>query len=80
MYKTGYFINFKHLQFHKLIIEPHKVEYRKAKKYVMKHRIYLLKAAALLILLSHLSSCTKHIHTDNKRPPKYKYRNAGRAW
>ncbi|MCF8448648.1 MAG: hypothetical protein K9G49_02155 [Taibaiella sp.] len=46
----------------------------------MKHRKYLLKAAALLILLSHLSSCTKHIHTDNKRPPKYKYRNAGRAW
>jgi hypothetical protein len=46
----------------------------------MKYRVTIMKAAAALILLSTLASCAKHYNSDNKRPSRYHYRKAGRAW
>jgi hypothetical protein len=46
----------------------------------MKYRIYILRAVALLILMVQFASCATMVHTDNKRPAKYRYQKAGRAW
>lgn len=46
----------------------------------MKYRIYILRAVALLLLVVQLASCATTVHTDNRRPPKYRYQKAGRAW
>jgi hypothetical protein len=46
----------------------------------MKYRKFILRAAALLLLTMQLASCITTVQTDNKRPPKYKYQKAGRAW
>lgn len=44
----------------------------------MKYRI--IKIAALLALLLHLSSCFTSVKTDRKMPTHNKYRKAGRYW
>lgn len=40
----------------------------------------LFRAVAMLLVLSQLAACAHHYHTDNKRPDRYHYRKAGKAW
>jgi hypothetical protein len=44
----------------------------------MKYR--LIKIAAILAVLIHLSSCVVRHHTDNRSPGHARYRSAGRFW
>jgi hypothetical protein len=47
---------------------------------MMKSKNYMLRAIAALLLISQLAACAKHYHTDNRRPDRHHYRNAGRSW
>lgn len=44
----------------------------------MKYKI--IKVVALLVILSHLSSCAKRVRTDNRRPQHGKYHAGDRWW
>jgi len=80
MYKTEDFINFIRLAGSGGLHTIDPANKLKNKYSPMKNRIKILRIAALLLVLSQLAACAKHIHTDNKRPDKHHYRRAGRAW
>jgi outer membrane lipopolysaccharide assembly protein LptE/RlpB len=44
----------------------------------MKYRI--IKMAALLALVVHLSSCFHHVRTNRRMSPHFGYHRAGRNW
>jgi hypothetical protein len=52
----------------------------RTKSLMMKSKNYMLRAIAALLLISQLAACAKHYHTDNRRPDRHHYRNAGRSW